>query len=289
MKWKPLLAHIFPGEQIVTTQALAGGCINYCYKIVTNKQAYFVKFNNAQRFPKMYACEAFGLTTLAFTKAVNVPEVLKQAEVEDMTFLVLEYIEPGSTSTKALTQLGHDLASMHKNTQTQSQSQFGWEHDNFIGSLTQSNAWNDDWFMFYEEQRVVQLCKKLVHDETFDLNDLKQAKQYLANCRDEIPIELPSLIHGDLWSGNFLIGKNDKPYLIDPACYYGHREMDIAMTQLFGGFGHDFIDAYENTFPLQQGWRNRIECFQLYPLLVHAVIFGGGYIDKVRNIIHQGA
>lgn len=297
MKWKPLLAHVFPGEQIISHQSLTGGCINYCYKIVTNKQSYFVKFNNAARYPNMYASEAFSLDALSATKAVNVPTVLNQGEVEDMTFLVLAYIEPKPASTKALEQLGHDLAEMHlvsrtrrdamPRVSTSATAQFGWPHHNYIGSLKQQNSWCNDWFEFYESQRVIPLCIALVEEEVFTKKDVDQAKRFLDAMRNQIPIELPSMLHGDLWSGNFLVDVNDVPYLIDPASYYGHREMDIALTQLFGGFGKEFIIAYNETFPLVDGWKQRLNYFQLYPLLVHAVIFGGSYINSVRNIIHQ--
>jgi protein-ribulosamine 3-kinase len=284
MKWKPLLAHVFPDEQILSTQPLSGGDINWCYKIVTSRQAYFVKFNNVRRFRRMYECEAAGLHALAATKAVNIPKVLKYGDVEDMTYLVLEYIEPAKSTTKALASLGHDLAMLHK----QPQEHFGWEQDNYIGSLLQQNNWWNDWQTFYSTQRILPLCEKLTTTKAFSQLDVDQAKRYLDKHNESIPTGLPSLIHGDLWSGNFLIGNNDKPYLIDPACYYGHREMDIAMTQLFGGFGNNFIQAYSETYPLQEGWQQRVPYFQLYPLLVHAVIFGGGYIDKIRNVIHQG-
>ena len=298
MKWKPLLAHVFPGEQIFSTQALSGGCINYCYKIVTNKDSYFVKFNNAARYPKMYECEAFSLNALSSTKAANVPNVLKHGDVEDMTFLVLEHIETKPASTKALEQLGHDLAQMHSVTQqkrrdamprvsTSENEIFGWQHDNYIGSLKQRNSWCNDWFEFYETQRILPLCNALVEEEVFTNRDVDQAKRYLDSMRERIPLEPSSLLHGDLWSGNFIVDKNDVPYLIDPASYYGHREIDIALTQLFGGFGNDFIKAYNETFPLTQGWQQRLPYFQLYPLLVHAVIFGGSYVNSVRNIIHS--
>ena len=298
MRWKPLLAHVFPGEQIISTQALSGGCINYCYKVITDQQAYFVKFNNAARYPNMYACEAFSLNALSSTKAVNVPNVIKHGDVEDMTFLVLEYIEPKPASTKGLEQLGHDLARMHLSSQnarrdamprvsTSAKEIFGWSHDNYIGSVKQQNSWSNDWFEFYESQRVIPLCNALVGEDVFTQRDVDQSKRYLDAMREQIPIEPPCMLHGDLWSGNFLVDTNDVPYLIDPASYYGHREMDIALTQLFGGFGNEFINAYNETFALQEGWQQRLPYFQLYPLLVHAVIFGGSYINSVRNIVHQ--
>jgi len=281
MKWKPLLAHVFSGERILVSQSLSGGCINYCYKIVTDKQSYFVKFNEAKRFPRMYACEAFGLEAMRSTKAVNVPNVLKQGDVEDMTFLVLEYIEPQTVPVKALQQFGHDLAKLHANTNTH----FGWEHDNYIGSLQQANSWHNDWPSFYETQRVMPLCNALVEEEVFSLGDAEACKRFLEEMQPLIPQEPPSFVHGDLWSGNFLVGENHTPYFIDPACYYGHREMDIALTQLFGGFGNEFLQAYLSTNPLAEGWEQRLPYFQLYPLLVHAVLFGSGYVDTVRNLL----
>ena len=284
MKWKPLLQHLFPGERLTSHQPVSGGCINYCYKIITDKQSYFVKFNTAARFPRMYACEAFSLKVLKETGLVHVPNVLQYGDVEDMTFLVLEYIEPKPASTKALEKLGHDLAMLHK---TATAEQFGWDHNNYIGSLMQDNTRCGDWHEFYETRRILPLCNALVETGVLDYATLQQCKQYLSSHRDLVPNEKPTLLHGDLWSGNFLIGQNETPYVIDPACYYGHREMDIALTQLFGGFGNEFLAAYREVYPLQQGWQKRLTFFQLYPLLVHAVIFGGGYIDKVRNIFHQ--
>lgn len=262
---------------------MSGGCINDCYKVVTSKQSYFVKLNDAVRYPRMFECEGYSLTELANAKSVRVPKVIQQGIIDDTTYLVIEYIDLGKTYTKALAQLGHDLAKLHKH----KNKDFGWEHDNYVGSLMQKNSWCKDWFDFYEKQRIIPLCSQLLETGLLSAQAVDECKHFLELSRSAIPIEKPSLLHGDLWSGNYLISADNKPYVVDPACYYGHREIDIAMTQLFGGFGKEFIDSYNETYPLQERWEQRLSYFQLYPLLVHAVLFGASYAAQVERIIHQ--
>jgi fructosamine-3-kinase len=276
------MEHLFPGERVVSYRPVTGGCINYCYRIVTNERAYFVKFNAATRYPRIYACEALALNAMAETKAVNVPQVLQEGTVGDTCYLVLEYIELGAASSKALEQLGRSLALLHR--QPSPLTHFGWPHDNYIGSLKQTNTWCSDWPTFYEDHRVLPLCRQLQDEGEFNQRDTDQCKRFLDQWHNDLPHEAPALLHGDLWSGNYVVDTTGHPYLVDPASYYGHREMDIALTQLFGGFGNSFIDAYNETFPLKDGWQQRLPYFQLYPLLVHAVIFGASYVDRCRNI-----
>jgi fructosamine-3-kinase len=185
----------------------------------------------------------------------------------------------GSASPVSWEKLGRGLASIHQ----EQHINFGWESDNYIGSLVQVNTTYSDWHSFYTECRIMPLVKQLVDKGFFSDNDLNCALEWCSKLKDLFPAEPPSLLHGDLWSGNYMITAQADVAIFDPAVYYGHREMDLGMTLLFGGFDQRFYTAYNEAYPLQPGWQQRIAATQLYPLLVHAVLFGGHYVDNVRS------
>ena len=163
----------------------------------------------------------------------------------------------------------------------QTHPKFGLEFDNYIGSLQQSNEQNKNWDDFFIQKRLQ--AQLSIGDFTANiLSDFDKLFQKIPNI---FPAEKTALLHGDLWSGNFLAKGGDTPTLIDPAIYYGNREMDIAMSKLFGGFNSDFYFAYNESYPLENGWEERIQICNLYPLLVHVNLFGGGYINQVKNIL----
>jgi fructosamine-3-kinase len=169
---------------------------------------------------------------------------------------------------------------MHK----QPQEYFGLNEDNYIGSLDQNNDQYSEWYSFYTECRIKPLVKKLFDTGDFSATDIRDADLLCNSLKTILPIEPPSFLHGDLWAGNYMIISSGYAAIFDPAVYFGHREMDIGMTRLFGGFDQRFYEAYNEAYPLEKGWEKRLPITQLYPLLVHAVLFGGHYISDVKHI-----
>jgi fructosamine-3-kinase len=269
--------------QILEPRSVGGGCINEAYSLKTSVGNYFVKYNSAKAFPGMFEKEALGLKLLADTKTIAIPEVIGYGESGKWAYLLLRYIESGITERNFWSNFGIKLADLHRNTS----EYFGLDHDNYIGSLTQSNTKHTDFYSFFIEQRIEPQLKKARNKGAFSLSDTRYFDSLFKSLHNVIPYEKPALIHGDLWSGNFMVTSNGSPCLIDPAVYYGHREADIAMTQLFGGFQPEFYHAYNQAWPMENGWQKRTDIFNLYPLLVHVNLFGGSYAGQVLRIIRQ--
>ena len=278
-----LLSSYFKQQIDVFSQSyVGGGSINSALKVETSKGVFFVKYNSKSRYPEMFDKEARGLNLLSKTNAIKVPEVVTYGDIEDESFLVLKYIESGTKTIKFWDDFAKNLVGMHKNTN----DRFGLDHNNYIGSLKQFNNWKNTWTDFFREERLeVQI--KMARDSSLLDRGIISAFERFYNRLDEIfPYEPPALIHGDLWSGNFMTGKNGA-VIIDPAVYYGHREMDLGMSQLFGGFSKDFYTSYDKYYPLEKGWQKRMYYCNLYPLLVHVNLFGGGYVGSVKSIISR--
>ena len=252
--------------------SIVGGCINNAIKINTNKGDFFVKWNTNSK-ANMFQTEYNGLKVLKDTNTIRIPNVL----CFDDDFLILEFIPPSNPNNAFWEVFGQKLALMHK----QTHSKFGLDFDNYIGSLYQDNTQNKNWTEFFIQNRL-QAQLSIGNFSGNLLSDFDKLFQKLPNL---FPNEKPALLHGDLWSGNFLAKNGDTPMLIDPAIYYGNREMDIAMSKLFGGFNSDFYFAYNESLPLENGWEERIQICNLYPLLVHVNLFGGAYINQVKNIL----
>jgi len=260
-----------------------GGDINQAYCLYTHDDKYFLKVNDSKSFPLMFDKEAFGLRELQLHTSLVIPQPIHYGEIEGKQYLLLNWLQPGTPSTKAWQQFGSALADMHK----VAQPYFGYTDDNYIGSLYQTNERRETWHLFYAEYRIEPLAKLLFEVAAFTKQDLKNATRLCESLDQRFPVEPPSLLHGDLWSGNFMFTDKGMAAIYDPAVYYGHREMDLGMSLLFGGFDAKFYDAYHETYPLDSGWRQRLPVTQLYPLLVHAVLFGGHYVAKCRSILNS--
>jgi|SRR5690625_969564 len=230
----------------------------------------------------MFEKEAAGLERLRETDSFKIPEVFNYSALDKHSYLLLEWLPPGKKTSTFWESFANNLAALHQNTA----SVFGLDIDNYIGSLPQYNKSDlDNSAKFYIEKRL-QPQFKIAAEQGFHFKNLDNFYRQLEH---EIPDEKASLIHGDLWAGNFYCAKGDIPALIDPAVAYASREMDIAMMQLFGGFPSDVFTTYNSIFPLEKDWEHRIEIWQLYYLLVHLNLFGAGYLSQVKGILSKYA
>ena len=268
--------------EVLEARFLVGGNINTAAQVFSSEGLFFVKWNPEERVD-MFEWEARGLDLLRSTEAIYIPEVIGYGKYRDKTYLVLEYIDPVVPKTDYWESFGQSLALLHSHTQ----SKFGLHFDNYIGSLPQSNTLTDNGITFYIEQRLqpqagMALYKGLISKELY----AKFQKLY-QRLPDLLPIERPALLHGDLWSGNVMVNEQGDAALIDPAVYYGLREAELAFTTLFGGFDERFYDAYDEAFPMEDGFQERIPIYNLYPLLVHLNLFGTGYLSGIERVLNR--
>ena len=261
--------------------SVAGGSINECYRWPARTAALFVKVA-PRADAAMFEAEAAGLAELARAHALRVPRVLASGCTEAAAFLALEWIDAGAPHGSCERRLGAGLAALH----AVHAPGFGWTRDNTIGRTPQANGWGDSWVEFFRERRLrPQLTLAAANGMAGALAApgerlLEEVPALLAG---HAPVA--SLLHGDLWGGNWLATADGEPVIFDPAVYYGDREADLAMTRLFGGFGAEFYHSYEAVAPLAPGASTRCQLYQLYHVLNHANLFGGGYVRQARGII----
>lgn len=265
-------------KPITNIQSVSGGCIADSFLISTeNKQQYFLK--TANHFSPFQE-EANGLNEIAKSSTIKTPNIIHV----DNQHLILEYIQPGQTDINFFKRFGKQLAKMHQ----YSHDNFGFYENNYIGSSEQINLpQSNNWAEFYYQNRIV-FQLKLAEKNSFATKELSLAIHNLENKIESIlsgSEEPPALIHGDLWSGNFIAGPNQTPYLIDPAVYYSHREAELAMSSLFGGFPFEFYESYQQTYPLKKGYARRRPLYQLYHVLNHLNIFGQSYYRDAMVIL----
>jgi fructosamine-3-kinase len=249
---------------ISAAEPVAGGCIHDCYRVTIGPTARFLKTNEAE-YADAFAAEADGLAALR-AAGMHAPEPLSHGMAAGRAYLVLEFLDLGGRRDFA--ELGRMLAAAHR----RPGPRFGWGRDNYIGSTPQSNGWCEDWAQFWIERRIgpqIELARR----NGFDIPapSTKLLEHHKAK---------PSLLHGDLWSGNAGFTP-EGPVVFDPAVYYGDREADLAMTELFGGFPRQFYQAYNDAWPLEEGYQRRKPLYNLYHLLNHLNLFGGGYLGQV--------
>ncbi len=280
-----LSRHTSSRPTINSISPIGGGCINDAHRVDTSVGRYFVKWNHATRYPGMFESEARGLNLLKGASALRVPEVIGHQHAGTDSLLLLEYIEPASQQSTFWDDFGAGLADLHS--VQPADGQFGLDHDNYIGSLPQTNKNNSNWIEFFITERLeVQL--RMARDQGKAGKDLSQMFGSLYHhLPDFFPEEPPSLLHGDLWSGNYMTGNLGEAVIIDPAVYYGHRYMDLGMSQLFGGFSQTFYNAYAERYSLDRSWTKSMDIANLYPLMVHVNLFGGSYLWSVRNIVRR--
>lgn len=269
--------------QINRTVSIAGGDINDTYRIESNEGEWFLKLNNARLYPDMFAKEYDGLQTLGKTNTIKVPQPILYGNAGGRAFLVTEFVAKSGPVTDFWENFASSLARMHQ----QTTANFGYHTSNYIGNLKQYNTAYSSWAVFYAMNRLLPLTREAFDQQKIDKTMVTQLEKLCKRLPEIFPSEPPSLLHGDLWSGNFMVGNNGKACIYDPAVYYGHREIDLAMARLFGGFDTRFHYAYQAIYPLSHGWQSRIGICQLYPLLVHYVIFGGSYLSDIKEVLDE--
>lgn len=231
----------------------------------------------------MFQSEAAGLKLLSDSKAIKIPEVIFYDQAENVAFLLLEFIERGHPTANFWKEFGFQLADLHR----VSNSCFGLNINNYIGSLPQQNNPADTWVDFFINDRLRPQINLAIKNSAIDSDTLSKFEKLHLKLPEIFPEEPPSLIHGDLWNGNFLADTKGQPVLIDPSVCFAQREMDLAMSQLFGGFDQLFYEAYFAAFPIQKHFDQRVEIYQLYYLMVHVNLFGGGYLNAVNSILKR--
>ncbi len=284
--WQSIVQHIeqTTGQvfSVRQQQSMAGGSINDAFLLTGNdERQYFVKTNDSGR-QDMFEAEVRGLQEMASSNSIKVPEPVCFGDDQSQSYIVLEYLDMGGLANQNV--LAEQLAAMHQKTA----EQFGWVINNTIGATFQANAWNRSWIDFWSEQRLgFQL--KLAAENGYG--------GVLQSLGEKLLIEMPvlftgreikpSMLHGDLWGGNVAGLKDGTPVIFDPAFYYGDREADIAMTYVFGGFTADFYASYQNAFPLDDGFAVRKTFYNIYHIINHLNLFGGGYHGQAIHMIEQ--
>jgi fructosamine-3-kinase len=269
--------------EIESTQSISGGDINRAFLLQGKNARYFVKLNRAE-LVEMFAAEFAGLNELAKTQTVKVPTPITFGQTQNSSFLVLEFLDLKRATPQSASLLGEQLAQLH----LLKQPFFGWHINNTIGSTAQKNAQTQNWVTFWREQRLeyqLQLAAQKGYGGQLQTLGEKLLLRLDSFFVDYTP--QPSLLHGDLWGGNAAAIAQNVPVMFDPACYYGDRETDLAMTELFGGFSPDFYAAYNDVWQLDAGYKTRKTLYNLYHILNHVNLFGGGYAAQAQQMMQK--
>ncbi|MDQ8201724.1 fructosamine kinase family protein [Pelagicoccus sp. SDUM812003] len=265
---------------IASQQAIGGGCINDAFRLQGEDRSYFLK-SNRPHFADAYAAEALALRQLGECDGVRVPKVIVELQSDTQAYLILEYIPTRASRSGDWESLGRGLAELH----AVEQPFFGWERDNLIGATPQPNERSDDWIAFFRERRLEHQLR-LCHSRGFTPRGadtlLERLEDFFEDHRPH-----PSLLHGDLWSGNVAFDADGQPFIFDPGSYYGDREADIAFTEFFGGFSREFYEAYNDSLSLSAGYSVRKTLYNLYHCLNHVYLFGSGYTSQAEEMVRQ--
>ncbi len=269
---------------VTRKRSLSGGSINSAYRIETDSsRSFFVKLNR-ESLCSMFEAEADGLAELRKANAIRVPEPVGTGKTGGYAWIVTEFIEFGRGDLQSQALFGQQFAGMHRF----SADRYGWHRNNTIGSTPQVNDWSDSWIEFYREHRLgFQL--RLAASNGFTGSIQQKGERLMAEMESFFNsyMPLPSLMHGDLWGGNHSVDNRGNPVIFDPAVYYGDREADLAMTSLFGGCSNAFYDAYRESWPLDDGYSVRKTLYNLYHILNHANLFGGGYAMQAEGMMDR--
>ena len=283
---KAHIASLLPTTKPLTFKSVGGGSINEAWQITNVDAKFFCKINSNSQYPGLFTKEAEGLAAISKTECIQCPTVISVSAFQDHQLLLLEWIEPGTRHSESWKHFGEQLAKLHA-WKGEGITQFGFHHDNYMGSLPQSNTFTDEWCTFFREQRLEPQIKLASEQGLLSSSHLKQFDNLYQKLPAIFPDTTPSLVHGDLWSGNYLFGLNGQPVLIDPAVYYGIAAIDLAMTTLFGGFDKEFYEAYHYWSPFPDNHRDQWSVCNLYPLLIHLNLFGQGYLSSIESCLRS--
>ncbi len=303
--WIPYIADKI-AEEILSVKPVGGGSISSAYRLETAHARYFLKVNSDFFALEMFHAEQEGLRAIQTTKTIAVPRARLVDSINGKAFLLMDHVESKRPNTSDYQRLGRELAELHqfsleppptpttgnsdrqpRETAPSSGADFGFPTDNFIGSLPQSNRSRADWPGFYWFERILPQLQMAREDGLISGKMIPTEERAIDLFREIFGRVKPSLLHGDLWGGNYLIATDGTPYLIDPAVYHGHSMVDIAMSRLFGGFGPEFHTAYHEIIPPPDQYDTQIDLYQLYYLLVHLNLFGSGYYSSVASILKK--
>jgi protein-ribulosamine 3-kinase len=284
--WQSIIRHIeqSTGQSFSIKQqmSMAGGSINQAFLLTDGADMqYFVKTNQSGR-QAMFEAESKGLQEIVSSQTIKVPEPVCFGDDGAQSYIVMEYLDMVGQADQVI--LGQQLAAMHRVTS----EQFGWDIDNTIGDTYQSNTWQNNWIDFWREQRLgFQLQLAAENGYGGELQSLGERLLIEMPALFTGRNMVPSMLHGDLWGGNVAGLKDGTPVIYDPAFYYGDREADLAMTYVFGGFSADFYSSYQDAFPLDDGFAVRKTFYNIYHIINHLNMFGGGYHGQSLNMLEQ--
>lgn len=264
--------------------SVGGGCINETFRIHIDKQQFFCKINSASKFPHLFEKEKRGLQLIARQNNIRTPDVVDCLESGDHQILLLQWISEGQRGERFWEIFGEQLAALHH----VSNESFGLNEDNYMGSVPQFNQPTDNWIDFFIQQRLQPLIDKCISQKLISAKHQSQFEKLykqLPSIFDEN--QKPALVHGDLWSGNFMCNQDSEPVLIDTAVYFGHPSIDLGMTTLFGGFRPAFYEAYNYHSPFASNYKEQWQVCNLYPLLIHLLLFGTGYLSQIEQTLHS--
>lgn len=272
------------GASIVGFESVGGGCISNATRLRSKSGDFFLKWSNGQA-AQTFPAEAFSLSAMHGVQSdLIIPEAILARDASGLApgVLLMNWIDSGSKGQDFWEVFGRGLAQMHRSTD----ARYGFAEDNFIGRIPQENTWEDSWVTFFREHRLESQVARARTNRRWQASWDRPLDHLYARLADVLP-EKPeaSILHGDLWGGNYMVERGGKPVLIDPASYHGHREADLAMTELFGGFDRRFYDAYRSTWPIEGGYDERRQIYNLYHLINHLNHFGSGYSDSVAGIL----
>lgn len=270
---------------LLNVGVVGGGSINDARRINTSEGSFFVKLNDAEPFPGMFEAEAKGLAFLAEHSSFEIPKPIATGETLDKQWIIMEIITSGAKKPDYWENFGRRMAEMHKRTN----DTFGLSYDNYIGSLPQYNKPTAEWPEFFVEQRLKPQLEMAKSKSLASSEIVRLFEKVFSRAERYFPKEPPAALHGDLWTGNFMTTASGDATIFDPSVAFGHREMDIGMSKLFGSFDNKFYAAYNEVYPMEKGWEQRVNIANLYPLMAHVNIFGGSYTSQVMNILRKYA
>lgn len=270
------------GWHVKKYSALSGGDISSVYHLQMESTDAVLKINSAEK-ADMFETEASGLKLLGEARVIRVPEVFGTGIMEGRAYLLIEYIQPGKANNRTFLDFGQKLADLHFVTN----EKFGLEENNFIGSLPQTNFLHQNWAEFYWHERLHPQFQLAIKRNLISTEYIPEENSAIKTISNIFEAHAPALLHGDLWSGNYLIAENGEAVLIDPSVHFGHPYMDIGMTKLFGGFPPEFYDAYFQFSALKKNDQPQTDLAQLYYLLVHLNLFGVSYLSSVERILSR--